>query len=425
MRAITRSPMMGLFWRFWFGIDGCRANAAILFALSLVPIVGATGAAVDYSMANANRTSMQKSLDATALALAKLMPLNQEQLNARGWEIFQANLGGVEVVINQSDLQISTPAIGKMVLSVSGQYRPQLASVIGASPFPVRARAEVTWGLKKLEIALALDNTGSMSSSNKMTELKAAAHNLLTTLETAAKTPGDVKVSIIPFHIHVNIGAGKLNEPWLKWGTWESDNQTCTGSSWNRVCTPKSHNQWNGCVEDRNQDHDVLDTVPTGDTTRFPAHQCSWALAEIMPLTYDWTALHGRIDAMVPSGNTNVTIGLVWAWHSLTQSLPMTEGAAPEPDLSKYIILLTDGENTQNRWSNTESVINARTSAACTNIKNAGIKIYSIRVINGNATLLRNCASDPSMYFDVSSASELSAVFNAIGGQLAHLHLSQ
>ena len=146
-----------------------------------------------------------------------------------------------------------------------------------------------------------------------------------------------------------------------------------------------------------------------------------------MPLTYDWAALTGRIDAMVPDGNTNVTIGLAWAWHSLTQGDPLTQAAAPNPDLSKYIILLTDGDNTQNRWNNNNSgsVIDNRTSAACTNAKAAGFRIYTIRVINGNANLLRNCATDPSMYFDVDSASELESVFNAIGGQLASLHLSQ
>jgi len=37
-----------------------------------------------------------------------------------------------------------------------------------------------------------------------MTELKKAAKNLLTTLQTAAKNPGDVKVSIVPFNTAVN-----------------------------------------------------------------------------------------------------------------------------------------------------------------------------------------------------------------------------
>ncbi|HMN51313.1 MAG TPA: VWA domain-containing protein [Xanthobacteraceae bacterium] len=405
---------MGLFRRFWSGEEGRKGNTAIVFALSLIPIIGATGAALDYSMANSSRTSMQKALDATALALAKLMPLSQ------------ASLGNVKVAVSQSDLQITTPAIGRLVLNVSGQYQPVVAGVIGINNFPVGAQAEVTWGIKKLEIALALDNTGSMLSNNKMTELKTASHNLLNTLQQAARNPDDVKVAIVPFHVQVKVGTANVNATWIKWTDWDAENQTCTGSSWNRVCTPKNHNQWTGCIEDRDQSHDTLDTAPTNNTTRFPAIQCGWQLAEIMPLTNNWTNLHNRIDAMVPDGNTNVTIGLAWAWHLLTPTEPYTE-ALPNntPDLSRFIILLTDGDNTQNRWSTSQNSIDNRTALACANVKAAGIKIYAIRVINGNATLLRNCASDPSMYFDVQSASDLNAVFNAIGGQLASLHLSQ
>ena len=62
---------------------------------------------------------------------------------------------------------------------------------------------------------------------------------------------------------------------------------------------------------------------------------------------------------------------------------------------------------------------------ACNAIKAAGIKIYTIRVINGNASLLQSCASSPSMYYDVDDAAQLSSVFNAIGSQIANLHLSQ
>lgn len=448
---------MGIFRRFWSGGEGRKGNAAILFALALIPLVGATGAAVDYSMANSNRTSMQKALDATALALAKLMPLTQEQLDTQGWQIFQASLGKVNVALQQGNLKIQTPATGKLVLDVSGQYQPSISGVIGIKEFPVGAHAEVTWGIKKLEVALALDNTGSMASNNKMTELKKAAKNLIDTLQKAAKNPGDVKVSIIPFHIQTKVGTSNVNASWLRWDIWESENGSCNKSgNYNtqssctnqKVCTkpqynnrsdcqdhngswvtatwtPANHNTWTGCVEDRDQDHDALDTAPTTNTTKFPAIQCSYSLAEIMPLNYVWDDLKTRIDSMQPNGNTNVTIGLAWAWHSLTQGDPLTQAAPAAPDLSKYIILLTDGDNTQNRWTSSQNSIDTRTALACTNAKAAGFRIYTIRVIDGNATLLRNCATDPSMYFDVDSASELESVFNAIGGQLASLHLSQ
>ncbi|MGD9715000.1 MAG: pilus assembly protein TadG-related protein, partial [Thermomicrobiales bacterium] len=392
---------MGIFRRFWSGGEGRNGNAAILFALALVPLVGATGAAVDYSMANSNRTSMQKALDATALALAKLMPLSQAQLDTQGWQIFQASLGNVSVTLKQSDLKIQTPATGKLILDVSGQYQPSISGVIGIQNFPVGAHAEVTWGIKKLEVALALDNTGSMASNNKMTELKKAAKNLLDTLQKAAKNPGDVKVSIIPFHIQTKVGTSNVNATWLRWDIWESENGSCNKSGGyntqssctsQKVCTksqynnrtdcqdhsgswvtatwtPANHNTWTGCVEDRDQDHDALDTAPTTTATKFPAIQCSYSLTEIMPLNYVWDDLKTRIDSMQPNGNTNVTIGLAWAWHSLTQGDPLTQAAAPAPDLSKYIILLTDGDNTQNRWTSSQNSIDTRTALACTNAK--------------------------------------------------------
>lgn len=452
---------MGLFQRFWSGRDGRKGNVAILFALALIPLVGATGAAVDYSLANASRTSMQKALDATALALAKLMPLTQAQLDTQGWQIFRASLGNIAVQLTQSDLHIATPSTGKLVLSVSGQYQPAITGVIGITQFPVGAHAEVTWGIKKLELALALDNTGSMASNNKMTELKKAAKNLLTTLQTAAKNPGDVKVSIIPFNTIVNVGTGNRNASWIRWDIWESENGSCNKSGYNtessctnqKVCTrsqytsrnscqnnggswvdatwtPANRNNWTGCIEDRDKNYDVNDNAPTGSgTTKFPAIQCTGNLAEIMPLNYNWTNLANRIDAMNSIGSTNVPIGLAWAWHSLTTSAPLTEAAATSQDLSKFIILMTDGVNSRNRWdgngSNYCPDCDARTALVCANAKAAGIRIYTIRVIEGDANLLRNCASDPSMYYDVQSASDLTSVFNAIGGQLANLHLSQ
>ena len=109
-----------------------------------------------------------------------------------------------------------------------------------------------------------------------------------------------------------------------------------------------------------------------------------------MPLTdvFDstgFTDLNNKIDAMTPAGNTNTTIGLVWGWHSLTSNLPLTQGATPAPDLDKVIIMLTDGDNTEDRWSTTGSQIDARMQMACDNVKAANIKIYTVRVINGNA----------------------------------------
>ena len=124
----------------------------------------------------------------------------------------------------------------------------------------------------------------------------------------------------------------------------------------------------------------------------------------MMPLSTDWTAMHTKVDAMTPTGNTNVTIGLQMAWQTLSNNEPFN-APAPAPDLDKVIILLTDGDNTQNRWTNSaRRRSTAAREKACDNVKAANIKLYTVRVIDGNATLLKNCATKPDMYYDVDKA---------------------
>ena len=89
------------------------------------------------------------------------------------------------------------------------------------------------------------------------------------------------------------------------------------------------------------------------------------------------------------------------------------------------VVLLTDGTNTQNRWSSSDSQIDPRTALACTNAKNDNIKIYTVRVIDGDKTLLKNCASKPSMYYEVNQASELNSVFSSIAQNLARLRIAK
>ena len=94
--------------------------------------------------------------------------------------------------------------------------------VVGQQQVNITASGEVVWGIKKLNLALALDNTGSMASSNKMTALKEAAHNLLNTLQKAEKTPGDIKVSIVPFAVDVNVGTDNVDAAWIDWDDWDA-----------------------------------------------------------------------------------------------------------------------------------------------------------------------------------------------------------
>jgi Flp pilus assembly protein TadG len=480
------------------------AGVAPLLGLCIIPLVGAVGAAVDYSRAASVRTSMQMALDSTALMLSKeAQGLNTAQLGSKATAYFNALFQRPEANNVQITQEFSSPALSTFSLKITGTTTVPTVfwRVLGTDHVDITAAGEVLWGIKKLNLALALDNTGSMSSNNKMTELKKAAHTLLTTLKNAEKTPGDIKISIIPFATDVNAGTGNVDAPWIDWTDWEAppansmppanvgpgsncpwsnssdgfrcttgpangssntntipssgtykgyicpsinsntnssnngayyngcyNSTNCTGSGATLSCqhawVPNAHSTWNGCVYDRDQNSDVFNTA-TG-SANYRAHQTSFCPTSMIPLSTDWTALNSKIDAMTPNGNTNVTIGLQMAWQSLSPVAPFN-ALAPSPDLDKVIILLTDGDNTQDRWypQSQSSLIDARTEKVCTNAKADNIKIYTIRVINGNASLLKACATKPDMYYEVAQASQLNSVFTAIAQNLANLRIAK
>lgn len=407
-----------------------RGNVTVTFALATLPMVAFVGAAVDYSRANSARSSMQAALDAAALSLSKeANGLNTAQLNAKALSYFLANFNRAEAQNVQVNPTFTDLGNGKYKLAMSAKATmPTTFMKMWESTMNIGTEAQVIWGYKKLELALALDNTGSMSSNSKMTNLKTAAKNLITTLKKAAKKDGDVKISIVPFDTTVNLGTAYKNEDWFDW-----DQIDCNGNQSGKGCNANTwKNYWEGCVADRTYPYDAQDTAPSAATpaTLFPVADCG-SLVTLMPLTFDWTSLNSKIDSMQPNGMTNVAIGLAWAWHSLTTAVPLTQGLAPNPDLDKVIILLTDGDNTES-WKNSNnttvtssSAIDTRTQLVCDNVKAANIKLYTVRVINGNANLLRNCASSTSMYYDVQQASQLDTVFQNIANSLAQLRLSE
>ena len=282
-----------------------------------------------------------------------------------------------------------------------------IAQVIGKKTIDLRVDTQVRWGFKALELALALDNTGSMAQKNKIVELKAAVKLLFATLKTNSKTPDDTKIAVIPFNTVVNIGTEYADSSWMSYDT------TITKAN------------WGGCVADRDQPNDVKDTTPNGGApTMFPAALCG-TLAKALPLTSDWNALNAMVDTMTPVGNTNVTIGMMWAWQALTSTEPFTQGSVVKPDVEKVMMLLTDGLNTANRFTTNPTQIDNRTAAVCDNIKKAKIKLFTVRVIEGNLTLLQGCASAPNMFYDVQVASQLKDVFTSIAASLSGARLSK
>jgi Flp pilus assembly protein TadG len=440
-------------------ISNRSGNVIPLFALAIIPVFGLIGVAIDYSRANAARSHLQAALDATALMLSKdAIKLSSTALQQRALEYFNANFQDATAYGVNVTSVLTNPAKGNYTVAVSGtgKVNTTFASLLGTNVLDIAANSEVSWGFKRIELAMALDNTGSMADKNKMVELKKAAKGLIDTLAKAAQKKDDVRIAIIPFATDVNVGPGNSGATWLNWSgsTWKDLSGNCENASGaeapaytsktdceaaGKVWVAVKKKNWNGCVADRDQDYDVTDDAPSSKATKFPPHQAANCPVSLLPLsdvTTNWSSadlnsfsptsvLGQKIDSMQPAGNTNVTIGAVWGWHALTGNDPLPEGSAPAPDLDKVLILLTDGTNTQNRFTSNAANIDARTKKVCDNIKAANIKVYTVRVIDGNAGLLQGCASKADMYYDVQNASALNAVFNTIATNLANLRVSK
>jgi Flp pilus assembly protein TadG len=424
------------------------ASVTTTFALTLVPLVGFVGAAVDYSRANAARTAMQAAVDSTALMLSKYAPtLSESQLQTKASEYFNAMFIRPEVTGVSVVTAYTTSGGSQLFFKASASVKAEFMHMMGFDNFNISASSTVKWGNKRLRVALVLDNTGSMSSSGKMTALKTATKNLLTQLQSAATTNGDVYVSIIPFSKDVNVGASNYTAGWVDFTRWDTRNGTCSKSSYTKqsscennggTWTPANRDTWNGCVEDRgnssgphtsNYDTNVLPVDLAVNASKFPAEQHADCPAPVMELSYNWSAMNTAIDNMSPDGNTNQGLGLVLGWQSLVGGGPFPTPPALDPNYQyqQVIILLTDGMNTENRWYDTQSPINTRQEMTCNNAKAAGITLYTVQVNTGSdptSTLLQNCASSTDKFFLLTSADQMIATFNTIGTALSQLRLA-
>ena len=192
-------------------------------------------------------------------------------------------------------------------------------------------------------------------------------------------------------------------------------------------------------------------TVPSAENDG-PDFNC-W-IQPLTPLTNVKATLDTAITAMNAAGSTVIPVGLSWGWRVVSPEVPFTEGVAyDDEETIKAIILLTDGRNdvggglgNHNRsyynaygyareghlgatdGSQAESVLNDKTTTLCTGIKDKDVRLYTVTFQLGNGSikdLMRDCATQPDMYYDSPSNAELQTVFEDIAKGLNKLRLSK
>jgi Flp pilus assembly protein TadG len=257
---------------------------------------------------------------------------------------------------------------------------------------------------------------------------------------TSTTVPGTTYTDV-PSKLTTNC-TGNNNNKTCKWTRTYTDTRTDTtvtavAYNFSHSWVVNSTSLWKGCVMDRDQD---ADTNATSPTTKYPAeNNDSCVVATVMPLNYNWDSTSGttdnlsaKIDSMVANGGTNQTIGLQHGMQIQMQGDPYNAPALPA-NTTRYIILLSDGLNTLDRWygdgSNQSTLVDGRMAKACTSAKNQGFIIYTLFVdiagAQGNSTVLRNCATDTSKYYDLTTSSAIVTAFNDIAQKITNLRVSR
>ena len=393
----------------------------------MIPLVMAGAAAIDYARYALARSELQTALDAALLSAARL-PTSTADATVQALAENELDKRINASWMTNSHIDTFRRAAGSTTATATAQVPMTMMRIAGFETMPVTASSQVSVATGKLEIALVLDNSGSMAGS-RLNNLVKATNSLLNILESNVIHTGDVKVSIVPFDRVVKASKSYQGSAWL-------DLSRVTSQECDNYRNCHSVVDWDGCIIDRNQDYDTTDD--SYRSAKYPAADCpdgrgaSENLATMQPMTTDFSTLRTKANSMVAAGNTNITIGVAWGHAMLSPSGPIAGAVAyGTENLQKIIVLMTDGENTANRWydndrySSHADEINARTELACTDAKNDGIVVYVVNFIDGDSTLLRGCATNDNYFYKVSSVSDLNEAFINIGDDISKLRLSK
>ncbi len=189
------------------------------------------------------------------------------------------------------------------------------------------------------------------------------------------------------------------------------------------------------------------------DTSNGKGPNKGCGMQPITPLSNDYADLKKKVNALKAEGTTNITEGVAWGLRVLSPGEPFTQGKPASPGREKIMIVLTDGANVFGNTNNglgsnyssngylvdgrlgiasggssaTNTLMNARTLAACTNAKLAGIEVYTIRLEEpdvATGTMLKECASAPDHYFDVPTRTQLDEAFAKIRERIVRIRIS-
>jgi Flp pilus assembly protein TadG len=120
-------------------VGNTKGNVAPIFAIASIPVLGLTGAAVDYSRANSIKAAMQAAADATALKLVqKSLSLPSGDVSATATPVFNASFSRPDA--GQLRVSAQSTSSGTVTVSATAQMATDFMGVLGVTNMTIGSR---------------------------------------------------------------------------------------------------------------------------------------------------------------------------------------------------------------------------------------------------------------------------------------------
>jgi hypothetical protein len=233
----------------------------VILAASMIPLLLFMGGAVDIARYSRYKVELSNAVDSAALALARNIedyngtcPAPAEGDPAVLCEAASEDIAGMIAAFDLTDSAFSVEEAdlraertsGGFIVTAQGQMDTMFLPLGNLSDVGTRlvtmdvsVLAQALQATNRLELALVIDNTGSMNCGNTMSgtcynnyasppadsrivAVKAAATTLVNTLmHDNLEDPEQIKIALVPFEGMVNVGitSGPSTDPALNWVT--------------------------------------------------------------------------------------------------------------------------------------------------------------------------------------------------------------
>ncbi len=189
-----------------------RGAVAVMMAVLLVPLMAFVGISVDTARAYFLKARLNQALDSAALAGGRVFFEADRDQDVE--DFFAANFPDGFLGATVTPLSINADAdAGSIEVSASATMNTTFLTLIGQDSITVSARTVVQRAERGMELVLVMDNTGSMSTNNRIGNMRSAAHELVDILYGEKTSIPDFYVSVVPYAATVNIG--QQNSGWL------------------------------------------------------------------------------------------------------------------------------------------------------------------------------------------------------------------